>query len=212
MNEMLFATSNLGKVRDVRNFFHANNSPYQIVSAVELQSKLSLKDPPDVEETGSTYDENALLKAQAFCEWANGTPTFADDSGLEVLSLDAAPGLYSARYAADECENGKCTFDDNINKLLRVMHGKTDRRAQFVSVIAFVSAAGKKAFFRGVLEGEILTTRRGEGGFGYDPVFYIPEEQKTLAELKELEDYDITTHRTRALSQFAEFVSTNFVS
>jgi len=153
-------------------------------------------DDPDVEETGTTLWENALLKARAGFE-RTGIPTIADDTGLEVDVLDGAPGVYAARFAGPDA-----TYADNRNKLVKSVEAfpEEERTARFRIVIAYVDSE-QELRFDGVLEGHILATPRGENGFGYDPVFQPEGDSRTLAELNADEKNKIS-HRGRALRAF----------
>lgn len=150
----------------------------------------------DVPETGHTFSENARLKAAAFAQ-ASGLPTLADDSGLEVEALDGAPGLYSARYAGPEASDG-----DRRRKLLHELrHVRPPRPARFVCVVAVAQPlpGGGLDFveFFGEIRGEIALAERGDNGFGYDPLFFIPDRGATLAELPDSIKNQIS-HRARA--------------
>jgi XTP/dITP diphosphohydrolase len=147
-------------------------------------------DWPEVEESGSTLEENALLKARAVTE-ATGLPSIADDTGLEVDALDGAPGVYAARFAGPDA-----SYDANIDLLLSQLKGVTMRSARFRTVVALVFPDGSEVTADGVLEGEITSERRGSRGFGYDPVFLVGE--RTLAEFAEGEKNRIS-HRAEAI-------------
>ena len=150
----------------------------------------------EAEETGTTFEENALIKAHAACE-ALHEPAIADDSGLCVEALSGAPGVYSARY-------GGCTSDpERVALLLKNLGDSENRKAKFVSCIACVFPNGDVLTARGVCEGTITTAPRGQNGFGYDPVFAFPEMGKTMAELTE-EEKNSVSHRGRALKAFQE--------
>ncbi|MBR5902832.1 MAG: RdgB/HAM1 family non-canonical purine NTP pyrophosphatase [Clostridia bacterium] len=148
----------------------------------------------DPEETGSTFEENAYIKAHAACV-ASGKPAIADDSGLEVDALDKAPGIYSARY----CEG---TDSDRVDFLLKNMQGKSDRSARFVSAVCCVFPSGEKITVRGECEGVIIEQPAGENGFGYDPVFFVPEYEQTFAQISP-EIKNKISHRARALEKLA---------
>lgn len=154
----------------------------------------------DVEETGSTFEENSFLKANAVMQ-ATGLPALADDSGIAVDALNGEPGIYSARYGFDD------TLDDagRVRLLLRNMEAVPDgqRQAQFVCVITLVTPDGKTIQARGEVHGEVLRETRGEGGFGYDPVFYYPPFGKTLAQVS-AEEKNQVSHRAKALKIFYE--------
>ncbi|HSM02091.1 MAG TPA: RdgB/HAM1 family non-canonical purine NTP pyrophosphatase [Acidimicrobiia bacterium] len=152
-------------------------------------------DWPDVVETGATLEENAVLKARAVAGHT-GHPAVADDTGLEVDALGGAPGVHTARYAGEDA-----TYADNRQALLQAMKGTTDRAARFRTVVALVHPDGRMVTAEGVLEGEIAVAERGDGGFGYDPVFEVGG--RTLAEIGE-EEKNLMSHRARALEALAE--------
>jgi XTP/dITP diphosphohydrolase len=152
-------------------------------------------DWPDVEETGATLEENALIKARAVVE-ATGLPVLADDTGLEVAALDGAPGVHTARYAG-----AGARYADNVEKLIEAMAGVTDRRARFRTVVALAFPDGVEMTAEGLLEGAITERPRGSGGFGYDPVFEF--EGQTLAEMGR-EAKNRLSHRARAIRALAE--------
>jgi len=164
---------------------------------------LSLDDYPGLvlpPEDGLTFAENALTKARVAASFS-GIPAVADDSGLVVEALGGRPGLFSARYAGPDA-----TDRDNIEKLLLEMKGIDEdrRRARFVCLLAYVEPGGPEKTFRGTLEGLITLTPSGERGFGYDPVFYIPEKGLTAAELS-MEAKNAISHRGKALRLFTEW-------
>lgn len=150
----------------------------------------------EAEETGSTFEENALIKARAACGALN-EPAIADDSGLAVDALGGEPGVYSARYGGDTCRSDA----ERTALLLRNLQGEKDRRARFVSCIACVFPNGDIITARGDCEGRITIVPRGEGGFGYDPVFEPCEMDKTMAELS-AEEKNAVSHRGAALRNF----------
>lgn len=145
----------------------------------------------EIEENGSSFEENALIKANAV--WAPGRLTLADDSGLCVNALGGEPGIYSARYAGEPCDNVK-----NNEKLLSELKDKADRSAYFVCVIACKLPSGEEFTVRGTAYGEILKEGAGNGGFGYDPLFYYPPLGRTFAELS-AEEKNAVSHRGNAL-------------
>ena len=163
-----------------------------------LQSELGVD--IDVEETGSTFEENSLLKAEAVMK-ATGLPALADDSGIAVDALNGAPGIYSARYGFDE------SLDDWGRLLLLLKNTEHvpdgQRQAQFVCVISFVTPAGQVIQARGEIHGELTRAPAGENGFGYDPIFYYPPLGKTTAELSP-EEKNQVSHRANALKLFYE--------
>lgn len=193
MPELLLATNNEGKVRE----YHAllEGCGYKLVTPAEMGISI------EVTETGKSFIENAVLKAKAFTD-ASGLLTLADDSGLEVDALGGAPGIYSARYAGDKSSDA-----DNIDFLL---HNLTDvpedrRSARFRCVIAIVSQSGGMLWTEGTVEGTIALVKKGLHGFGYDPVFYLPELGKTMAELTP-EEKNCLSHRASAASVACELL------
>lgn len=151
-------------------------------------------DWPDVDETGSSLEENAVIKARAVASHT-GHPTVADDTGLEVDALGGAPGVLTSRFAGEDA-----TYEDNRRALLSAMEGRADRTARFRTVVAFVDPSGEVVVAEGVLEGSIAHDARGDGGFGYDPVFEV--DGRTLAEIGVTEKNRIS-HRARALEALA---------
>ena len=178
---------------------------------IELQHSLrgldvdicSLSEYPDIgeiEETGTTLLENSLLKAHTVHD-RTGLPTIADDTGLEIDALDGAPGVYSARFAGLNA-----TYEDNVNKLLSVMENVPDdmRSARFRTVISYVDET-QELWTEGFIDGRITETPRGNMGFGYDPVFYVPHLEKTFAELSTNEKNKIS-HRGIALQKLRKIL------
>ena len=163
-----------------------------------LQSELGVD--IDVEETGTTFEENSLLKARAVME-ATGLPALADDSGIAVDALNGEPGVYSARYGFDD------TLDDRGRMMLLLKNTEHvpdgQRQAKFVCVISFITPDGKIIQARGEIHGELLREARGENGFGYDPIFYYPPMGKSTAEMS-AEDKNKVSHRANALKVFYE--------
>ena len=160
------------------------------------QSELGVK---PAAETGSTFADNALLKAEHAAR-TTGLPALADDSGLEVAALDQRPGVHSARYAGDHA-----TDDQNIDKLLEALAGKANRSARFRCVLALVRPGTVKGpvLFEGVWNGVILHQRQGEGGFGYDPVFYVPDAGASAAELP-IDVKNEISHRGQAMRELID--------
>lgn len=165
---------------------------------IELVMESDLGVDIDVEETGTTFEENSFLKANAVMQ-ATGLPALADDSGIAVDALNGEPGVYSARYGFDE------SLDDwgRLQLLLKNMENVPDgqRQAQFVCVITLVMPDGQTIQARGEVHGELLRAPAGEGGFGYDPIFYYPPYGKTLAEVTP-EEKNQVSHRAKALQAF----------
>jgi XTP/dITP diphosphohydrolase len=194
---ILIATSNLGKLRD----FAAAARPHGIAVA-PLPDFASIS---PVVEDGLTFEANACKKAEAYSCYAPDEIVLADDSGLEVDTLDGAPGVHSARYAADVPQEAGGNTDDEANnaKLIAALRGVPfgKRTGRFVCVIAAARDGNMLATFRGTADGVILDDLRGSNGFGYDPLFYFPEIQKTFAELS-AEEKARYSHRGSAFRQF----------
>lgn len=184
----MVATGNRHKVEEIRSILA--DLPIAVRSLDEFPGA------PEVVEDGATYRDNALKKARSAAKFT-GKPALADDTGLEVDALGGQPGLYAARFAGEGC-----TFQDNVRKLLRLMEGVPSERrgARFRCVIALVSPDGREQVVEGELRGRITESQAGSSGFGYDPVFYVPEAGKTLAELTADEKNRIS-HRRRALDR-----------
>ena len=162
---------------------------------VEVCSEAEAGVDVDVEETGTTFEENSLLKAKAVME-ASGLPAIADDSGLCVDCLNGAPGVYSARYGGEGLSD-----EERYRMLLENMRGQMTRTAKFVSVITCCFPNGDVLSARGECAGTIAYAPMGEGGFGYDPVFFVPEMKKTFAQLT-AEEKNAISHRGKALEAF----------
>ena len=197
MNQILIATSNPGKLRD----FVGAAAPL----GIEIASVPNFASLPAVVEDGVTFEENARKKAQAYSREVPGEIVLADDSGLEVDALKGAPGVHSARYAADAPHLMNNNTDDEANnaRLLRELKEvPADKRsARFVCVIAAARDGQTLEVFRGEAEGIILNRARGTNGFGYDPLFYFPQIQKAFAELT-AEEKAQYSHRGAAFRQF----------
>jgi XTP/dITP diphosphohydrolase len=202
MPRILIATSNPGKLRD---FAGAAASLGIVIEPLPNFSSL-----PSVVEDGLTFDANARKKAEFYSPYAPGEIVLADDSGLEVDALGGAPGVHSARYAADQPHLVENNTDDQANnaRLIRELrkippHQRTGR---FVCVIAAARDGRTLAAFRGQAEGSLLDVPRGSGGFGYDPLFYFPSIQKTFAELTPEEKAQYS-HRGQAFREFLGWIS-----
>ncbi len=163
---------------------------------IELKSLNDYPNYPEPEENGSSFKENAGIKAVAACKYCD-VPAFADDSGLEVEALDGRPGIHSSRYAATDAER--------IAKLLKELEGKENRRARFVCVIAIAANGEVIETFEGEVKGTILDAPRGENGFGYDPIFQPDGFDKSFAELTQ-EEKNRISHRADAYRKALEFV------
>ncbi len=190
--QLLLATTNMGKIRELKNLL---GSEYEI---------FSLKDFPDIPpaiENGTTFAENALIKARLAASSAH-IWTLADDSGLTVEYLDGAPGIYSARFAGE-----KATDSENNAKLLTLLADipYARRSAQFVCAIALVAPNGEEYTFFGKCPGHILTAPIGNDGFGYDPLFYSDELEMTFAQAS-MAQKNTVSHRSRALAQLRAFL------
>jgi XTP/dITP diphosphohydrolase len=188
--KLVLATANPDKAQEIADILGA------AVPGIELVARPA--DVPDVDETGDTLEANARLKAAALCE-ATGLPAIADDSGLEVDALGGAPGVYSSRYSGPEA-----TYHSNVTKLLHELDGVDDRRARFRAVVTVVFPDGSDVSAEGVVDGRIVDGRRGDGGFGYDPVF-VPDDDprgRTFAEMSD-EDKHAVSHRGRAVRALA---------
>ena len=186
----------------------ASKNPHKLVEISQITEKFGMElvlesqlgVDIDVEETGSTFEENSFLKAEAVMK-ATGLPALADDSGICVDALGGEPGIYSARYGFDD------SLDDfgRLQLLLKNTEDVPDgqRQAQFVCVITFVTPDGKVIQARGEVHGELLRYPAGEGGFGYDPIFYYPPFGKSLAQVSPAEKNSVS-HRANALKVFYE--------
>lgn len=188
MKEVIIATQNIGKAKEFEHIF----DQYQI----RVKSLRDLKDPIDIIEDGETFEENALIKAKAIASKYNAL-VIADDSGLAVDALNGCPGVYSARYAGEDRDD-----QANIDKVLSELEGveAKDRTARFVCALALVTPEGEEYVVRGECEGQILTECRGHEGFGYDPIFYLPALEKTMAEIPKSEK-NVLSHRAEAFKQ-----------
>lgn len=185
LDKLVLATGNQGKVRELAHMLAG------VGVEVLPQSEF---DVPDVPETGTTFVENAIIKARHAAR-ITGLPAIADDSGLAVDALGGAPGIYSARFAGEDA-----TDSDNIDKLLSEMKGQSQRQARFICCLVFMRHADDPLplICLGEWHGQITESRQGEQGFGYDPVFFVPELNKTAAELSKDEKGSIS-HRGQAL-------------
>ncbi len=193
MTKIIFATGNQGKMREIK----------QIMEDMDVEV-VSMKEAgiyADIEENGTTFEENALIKARAIASESN-TIVLADDSGLEIDFLDKAPGVLSARYMGEDTPYE--VKNAHILELLSKVQGKA-RSARFVCAIAAVFPDGREFTTYATIEGEIAHKSAGENGFGYDPIFYVPEFGKTTAELSPDEKNKIS-HRGKALNMMKEIL------
>ncbi|MDT2045280.1 XTP/dITP diphosphatase [Priestia flexa] len=197
VREVIIATKNAGKVKDFQTLFSSKG--------IEVKSLLDFPEIADVEETGTTFAENAILKAEAISHTLH-TAVIADDSGLSIDALGGEPGVYSARYAGEQKDDNA-----NIEKVLEKLNGVpfAERTARFHCTLA-LSVPGKDTItVDGTCEGYILEEKRGENGFGYDPIFYIEQWKRAMAELKKEEKNKIS-HRANALKKLEPLIDAQF--
>ena len=190
MDKLVLASRNKNKIEEMK----------ALVAdlGIEVYSALDFSDLEEVDEDQPTLEGNALKKAR-YVHQQTGLPALSDDTGLEVKSLNGAPGVYSARYAGENV-----SYQDNVLKLLKEMDGEEDRAAQFRTVVALVTADSEHTF-EGVCKGKIIDHQRGEKGFGYDPVFLPEGFDQTFAELDSKVKNEIS-HRGRAIQKFISFL------
>lgn len=190
--EIVLATNNKHKLQEVRAFL----SPHKIV--VYGLNDLNLK-PEEVEENAPDYKGNALLKAQSVAKLTS-FPVIADDSGLEIEAMNNEPGLHSARFASS-----RGGHDNAIQDILETLKDKENRKARFVCDIILLNEGDKPLLFEGIAEGEIAHERDGNGGFGYDPIFYSYEAKKRFSELSQ-EEKNKVSHRGKALYKLLTYL------
>ena len=191
--KLVFATNNKHKLQEVRDI---------VGDRVEVLSLADIGCYDDIPETADTLQGNALIKARHIYE-KYGFDCFADDTGLEVEALDGAPGVYSARYAGEECDS-----EANMRKLLENLTGKTNRNAQFRTVIALI-INGEEMLFNGIVKGSIATEKKGDSGFGYDPIF-VPEGHSASFAQMSSEMKNSMSHRFRATQQLSDYLKENY--
>lgn len=193
MDKIVFATLNEGKVKEIKEIL--GDFEIEVLSMKEMGINI------DVEENGSTFEENSLIKARALSK-LTGLPALADDSGLVVDYLNGEPGIYSARYLGRDTD-----YDYKNNYIINELSDAKaeERSARFVCVISLVLPDGREFTKMGIMEGLIGYEQKGENGFGYDPIFYLPEYGKTSAELSPSEKNEIS-HRGKALSEMKELI------
>lgn len=197
MNKLLIATNNNGKVLELQDLL--KGSGIEFITPAQLNLEL------DVEEDGTTYAENASKKAIAFAQ-ASGLISLADDSGLEVEALNGAPGLYSARYSP---KPGAKDADRRAFLLENLKDKPRPWKAHFHATIAIATPAGEVQLAEGNCYGEIIPEERGSGGFGYDPIFFMPELGKTMAEL-DMDEKNRLSHRARGVMNAMPILKTLF--
>lgn len=188
--KLVFATNNKHKLQEVRDI---------LGGSIEVLSLNDIDCHDDIPETGTTLEENALIKARWISE-KYGYNCFADDTGLEVEALNGAPGVYSARYAGEECDS-----QANMNKLLQNLTGENNRNAQFRTVIALIIDQ-KEMLFDGVVKGTISESKMGEAGFGYDPIF-VPEGYSVSFAQMGSEVKNSISHRYRATQKLSNYLN-----
>lgn len=191
MKQIMIATSNAHKVAEFTQML----KPF----GYEVKSLLDLNDKIDIEENGATFQENALIKARTIHDKLK-IAVVSDDSGLAVNAMNGAPGIYSARFMGEDTSYAvkNQAIIDEVNK-------HEDRGAQFVCAIAYIEQDGSEHIFTGTVEGKIASKSIGEGGFGYDPIFYYPPYQTTLANVSE-DMKNKVSHRGRALAQLVAYL------
>ncbi len=195
MKKIVFATNNTHKLREIRAIL---GQEFDIVSLEELGCH------DDIPETSDTLEGNALQKAH-YINDRYGVDCFADDTGLEVEAFDGAPGVYTARFGTINGYGDSHDAEANTRCLLDKLRGIDNRRAQFRTAIALI-IDGKEYLFEGIVKGEISTEKRGDKGFGYDPVFIPEDYNKTFAELG-VEKKNAISHRARAVKKLSEFLN-----
>lgn len=197
MKRIVLATNNRHKIKEIKDILSG--------LAVEIMTLEDFPGAPQVEETGKTLEENAILKAEAIYKFT-GLPSVADDSGLEVDILHGSPGVLSSRFAGEHC-----SFEDNNRKLLQLMSGvpREKRGARFVCVVALMRDLNRMVTVKGEVKGLITLEERGENGFGYDPVFYLPRLNKTFAQLSFQEKNSIS-HRALAFGRAKDLIEKGF--
>lgn len=191
MKEIIIATKNKGKAKDFEQLLEPMG--YKVLTLHDVAPHL------DVEETGETFEENAVLKAETIARELQAT-VIADDSGLEIDALDGEPGVYSARYSGEE-KNDNSNIDKVLQKLVQVPDD--EKTARFRCVLALASPGKETIIFEGTCEGLITDKRKGDNGFGYDPIFYVPALEKTMGEMKPSEKASIS-HRGNAIRELGK--------
>lgn len=192
--KLVFASNNKHKLGEISEILNSSN-----IKKFEIVTLNKIGFEKEIEETGSSLEQNALIKADTIFNYT-GLDCFADDSGLEVEALGGRPGVYSARYAGENC-----TFAQNNEKLLNELKNETNRKACFRTVIALI-LEGEVHFFEGKIDGNISINPSGISGFGYDPVFVPEGYDKSFAEMSSSQKNSIS-HRNRAFIKMAEFLA-----
>lgn len=192
-NIIILATNNKSKVKEISEMMSGSDITFESLADAGINV--------EVEETGTTFEENALLKAREICK-LSGKPTISDDSGLEIDALDGAPGIYSSRFMGEDT-----SYDIKNNALIEKLENvaDTDRTARFRCCMALVLPDGREFVTEGAMEGIIAREPKGINGFGYDPILFIPEYNRTSAELSSEEKNNIS-HRGEALRKMIEVI------
>lgn len=190
---IIVATKNKGKAKEFERMFNRYG--------IEVKTLVDVPEIPDIEETGKTFEENAIIKAEAIAKLTDSL-VIADDSGLVIDALDGRPGVYSARYAGEEKND-----EANIDKVLAELRGVEieKRTARFYCALALAGPGVDTMTVSGTCEGVILEERRGEGGFGYDPIFYVASEEQTMAEMPADMKNEIS-HRAVAMRNLEPYI------
>jgi XTP/dITP diphosphohydrolase len=197
MKEIVVATKNKGKAREFEKLFSTHG--------FQVKTLLDYPEIDEVEETGTTFEENAVLKAEAVSKQLNRA-VIADDSGLIVDALEGRPGIYSARYAGEE-KSDEANMEKVLNELNHIPDEK--RTARFYCALAVAQPSQSTYTVFGTCEGEILKDKRGTNGFGYDPIFYVYEKKRAMAELSSEEKNSIS-HRAKALEKLGQAIDSIF--
>lgn len=193
MRKIVVATKNKGKVKEIKSIL--GDLPFEVLTMSEAGIDI------EIEETGETFEENALIKARAMKKYTSSI-VMADDSGLEVDYLNGAPGIYSARFSGNDANDEK-----NNKKLLELMNGVEEEKrvARFVCAISVIFEDDSHLSIRGECEGKVLTEPKGENGFGYDPLFFLTEYNASMAEVNQEVKNEIS-HRAKALKEFKKII------
>lgn len=192
MKEIVMATNNAGKVKEMQSLF--DELGIQVKALKDVFSE-----PIDIEENGTTFEENAKIKAEAICEMI-GQVVIADDSGLEIDALNKEPGVKSARFLGHDTP-----YDVKNAYLLELLKGQSNRTARYVCAMALAVPGKETVVFRETMEGEIAQEAKGTNGFGYDPIFFFPPTDKTGAEM-DLAEKNLYSHRAKATRHILELV------
>ena len=188
MKKLFIASNNRNKIREIRDILDRNHVTVELLCPADFDHH----EEPD--ENGSSFKENAYIKANYYHDLF-GYPTIADDSGICIDHLDGGPGIHSARFLGD------LDYDQKCDRILKIMEGVQDRGARFVDVMCFIDENGNVSYYEGINEGRIAYEKAGSEGFGYDPIFIIPQYNKTEAELGDAFKNE-HSHRAKALKEW----------